>query len=800
MTKRFLCVHGHFYQPPRENPWLEAVEIEKSAAPYHDWNERITDECYAANLAARILDDSNQIVSIVNNYARLSFNFGPTLLAWLETNQPEVYTALIMSDRQNAATYSGHGSAVAQPYHHIIMPLANRRDKETQVAWGIADFRRRYGRDPEGMWLPEAAVDLDTLDIMAEAGIKFTILGPHQAGRVRAPGGRWHDGGGTIDTSRPYRCPLPSGRHIAIFFYHADLSRGVAFQGLLESGDALADRISAAYIPGGSPHLVTIATDGETYGHHHHFGEMALAYAFEKLERSGVRVTNPAEYLALEPPELEVEIIENTAWSCGHGIERWRSGCCCSTGLHPGWNQEWRGPLRRAMDLLRDRLAPVFEREAGRLMTDPWSARNDYVAVIADRSAANISAFFLRWASRPLSEPETVRALKLLELQRHLMAAYTSCGWFFDDIAGLESVLVMKQAGRALQLARELFGETPEQEFLAILATAMSNDPASGSGRDIFESEVRPLEADLKKAAAHFAMSTFFEEYATESVLYSFTITAADRNIYGTGGVRVVAGDITVKSAVTLENQRLIFAALLWGDHNLHAGVAAYGDEAGYGDLVAELKTLSDRADCTGCLKFLESRFHGSIYDLQKLFSDEQAKIIKHIIAGALAEAEAAHRNLYRRHQHTMRFLSSLGQAAPPHFIASAAFVLNTDLRRELESVSPNLKAIEALLAEVKLWGVPPDTAQLAYHLADQLETLLLRLIEAPDDRAALAEATGLLRLFRDNGITANLWRVQNLYFAMLKGVYAERLKVAHYDKWLEPFRLLGRALSIKVD
>jgi alpha-amylase/alpha-mannosidase (GH57 family) len=799
-TKRYLCIHGHFYQPPRENPWLEAVETEKSAAPYHDWNERITDECYAANLAARILNNSNEIISIVNNYARLSHNFGPTFLAWLETNQPEAHNALIDSDKENAASYSGHGPAMAQAYNHIIMPLASRRDKETQVIWGIADFRRRYGREPEGMWLPETAVDLETLDVMAGQGIKFTILGPHQAGRVRAPGGRWHDGGEEIDTSRPYRCPLPSGRQIAIFFYHAGLSRGVAFEGLLESGDALAERISAAYNAGGSPHLVTIATDGETYGHHHHFGEMALAYAFDKLERSGIRVTTPAEFLSREPPELEVEIIENTAWSCGHGIERWRSGCCCSTGLHPDWNQDWRGPLRRAMDLLRDRLAPVFEREAGLLLTDPWAARNDYVSVIADRSPENISAFFERWALRQLSEAEQVRALKLLELQRHLMSIYTSCGWFFDDVAGLESVLVMKQAGRALHLARELFGETPEKEFLDILSTAVSNDPMAGTGKEIFEREVPPLDADLKKAAAHFAVSSFFQEYAAETVLYTFKIAVASRNAFGTGRLRMAAGDITVNSLVTLEQAHLVYGALLWGDHNLHAGVALYKSAADYIKLLTDLKVLSDRADCAGCLKFLESRFHGSIYDLGGLVGDEQTKIIDRIIAGTLAETEAAHRGIYRRHHHTMRFLATMGHALPPHFMASAAFVINTDLQRDLEAENPDLKTIEALLAEARLLGVAPDAGPIAYYLADQMEKLMIRFGENPDDMEALAMATGLLRLFKDHSILANLWRVQNLYFAMLEGVYNRRSKQARYDAWQEQFQELGRMLSMKVD
>ncbi len=753
--KRYFCVHGHFYQPPRENPWLETVENEKSAAPYHNWNDRITDECYAVNLAARILDGSGRIVSIVNNYSRLSFNFGPTLLAWMETNQLESYTAITDSDRENAAAYGGHGPAMAQAYNHIIMPLANTRDKETQVIWGISDFRHRFNQVPEGMWLPETAVDLETLDIMAAHGIKFTILAPHQAGRIRTPGGQWHGGGSAIDTLQPYICRLPSGRTIAVFFYHTDLSRGIAFGGLLNNGDVLADRVLAAYGQANNPSLVTIASDGETYGHHHHFGEMALAYAFEKLQKSGVRITNPAEYLELQPPAMEVEIVENSAWSCDHGVERWRSGCCCTTGLHPGWNQEWRAPLRQAMDLLRDRLAPAFEREAKLLFKDPWAARNAYESVIADRSAENIKSFFGQTAVKSLSRSERVRGLKLMELQRYLMAIYTSCGWFFDDIGGLESAIVLRCAGRAMQLAQEVFGERPEKEILDILATAKSNDPAIGSGRDIYERNVRPLIVDLRQAAANFAMDSLFREPGAESRLYSFLIDVNDRRQFGSGRLRLAAGDIVMNSILTLESEHLVYAALIWGDHNLLAGVSSWVSEDDYQRLLVELKALSDRSDCAGCLKFLKSRFAGAVYDMHQLFSDERSWVIEQIVAGTLSEAEAAHREVFKRHHETMRFLSSLGQSAPPQFTASAAFVINTDLERALEAEKPDLDAMKDLVAEIRLWGIAPDKERLSYFLAGQLESLLIGLSDNPDDTAAMADATGLLRIIPGDCVSA---------------------------------------------
>ena len=336
--ERYICIHGHFYQPPRENPWLETVEVQDSAYPYHDWNERITAECYAPNTAVRIVDGQNRIVRIVNNFARISFNFGPTLLAWLERADPDVYAAILAADRESRFRFSGHGSALAQVYNHMILPLANRRDRTTQVAWGLRDFQRRFGRFPEGIWLPETAVDLATLDVLAEQGLLFTILAPHQARRIRSLSGRartWRDLiDGTIDPSMAYLVRLPSGRTLSVFFYDGPISRSVAFDGLLRYGEDLAHRLASAFVSTRTwPQLVHIATDGETYGHHHRYGDMALAYALDYIESHQLaRLTNYGEYLEKHPPLYEVEIVENTSWSCIHGIERWRSDCGCNCG------------------------------------------------------------------------------------------------------------------------------------------------------------------------------------------------------------------------------------------------------------------------------------------------------------------------------------------------------------------------------------------------------------------------------------------------------------------------------------
>ncbi len=495
--ERLICVHGHFYQPPRENPWLEAVEIQDSAYPYHDWNERITAECYAPNAASRILDNENRIVEIVGNYGRMSFNFGPTLLSWMEMASPNTYQAVLEADRQSTETHAGHGNAIAQAYSHLIMPLANTRDKRTQVRWGIRDFEHRFNRLPEGMWLPETAADVETLDIMAERGIAFTILAPHQADRIaRLNSDHWEDvGDGRIDPTRAYLCRLPSGRSITLFFYDGPISKAVAFEGLLNRGEDFVARLVTGFSELREwPQMLHIATDGETYGHHHKFADMALAYALRHIETQGIaRLTNYGEYLEKYPAQYEVRIKENTSWSCAHGVERWRGGCGCNSGGHPGWNQEWRAPLRTAFDGLRDRLSGLFEEKSGQCLLDPWEARDAYIDVILDRwSDESVDAFLKGHALGEVAPTERSTILKLMEMERHLMLMYTSCGWFFDEISGIETVQVMRYAGRAIQLAYDLFGIDLEDDLKAGLTAAKSNLANALDGAHIYDGFVKP--------------------------------------------------------------------------------------------------------------------------------------------------------------------------------------------------------------------------------------------------------------------------------------------------------------------
>src|SRR5664279_2445735 len=587
---RFVCIHGHFYQPPRESPWLEAVEIQDSAFPYHDWNERVTAECYAANAVSRIWDTEGRIAELVNNYASISFDFGPTVLLWMQKYATDAYEAILAADRQSLEKFSGHGNALAQAYNHMILPLANSRDKKTQIIWGIKDFEYRFGRKPEGLWLPETAVDLETLDLMAQHDIGFAILAPRQARRVRPiDGNEWQDvSGGKIYPAIAYRVSLPSGRGMNLFFYDGPIAQELAFEGLLNNGETFANRLLSAFADD-SPRLVHIATDGESYGHHHRNGDMALAHAIHYIETNKLaQVTNYGCYLEDHPATYEVEIFENSSWSCEHGIERWRSDCGCNSGGHPGWNQGWRAPLRAALDWLRDAVNPAYEQMAGRFLTDPWAARDDYIDIIVDRSPERISAFMIRHATRPLNSEDEITVLNLMELQRHLMLMYTSCGWFFDELSGIETVQIIMYAGRAIQLAQDLFGNGFEQHFLEALSHAHSNLGEAGTGADIYQKWVKPAQVNLLSVAAHYAIASLFNGYTERSSIYSYHVNLIQHEQHAAGRTRDAVGRAVICSRITLESDEVTFGVLHFGDHNVHAGVRYFRGQEDYDELVRE--------------------------------------------------------------------------------------------------------------------------------------------------------------------------------------------------------------------
>ncbi|MGD8370574.1 MAG: DUF3536 domain-containing protein [Syntrophobacterales bacterium] len=777
--ERYICIHGHFYQPPRENPWLEAIELQDSAYPYHDWNERITAECYATNATSRILDGEGWIIKIVSNYGNMSFNFGPTLLAWMEAHAPEVYQAVVEADRLSQERFSGHGSALAQPYNHMILPLANRRDKYTQILWGIRDFERRFGRHPEGMWLPETAVDLESLDILAEFGIRFTILAPHQASRVRHLGGDdWEDvSGGRIDPTMPYTLNLASGRTIELFFYDGPISRAVAFEGLLSKGELLAQRLLSAFSEEPSrAQLVHIATDGETYGHHHRYGDMALAYALHHIQTNELaKLTNYGEFLERHPPTYEVEIFENSSWSCTHGTERWQSDCGCKTGGQPDWNQEWRAPLREALDWFRDTLATAYEQRASELLKDPWQARNDYIAVISDRSTENVERFFEEQGVHNLRADEKIIALKLLELQRHAMLMYTSCGWFFDELSGIETVQVIHYAGRALQLSQELFNHDLEPNFLELLARAESNIAEYRDGRLIYEKFVKPAALDLKKVAAHYAVSSLFEDYGEKAKIFCYQVRREDYRAKETGKTNLAVGCVRITSEITGECIRLCFGVLHWGDHNFSCGVREFASAESYETAIPEVIETFAKGNFPETLQLLENHFGPCSYSLRSLFRDEQRKILDLILESTLVGAEAAYRPLYEYNIPLLRFLKDIGNPPPKALYSAAEFIISNSLRLAIGAEEFDLELIGNLFEEARLAGVSLDAAALEISIRRRIEELAEELSVNPREMSLLRQLGAIVDILVSLPFQVNLWKVQNICYEMVNSpAYAE--------------------------
>jgi alpha-amylase/alpha-mannosidase (GH57 family) len=783
---RYLCVHGHFYQPPRENPSLEAIELQDSAYPYHDWNERVTAECYAPNGSSRILNEKQEITEIVNNYAHISFNFGPTLFSWIEQKAPKVYETILQADRQSQEGFGGHGSAIAQGYNHMILPLANRRDRVTQVKWGISDFEWRFKRKPEGMWLPETAVNTETLEVLAENGIRFTILAPRQAKRVRRKDGRkWIDvTGDRIDPSRAYEVRLPSKKSIVVFFYDGPISQAVAFEHLLDNGQRFADRLLSGFSDARTwAQMVHIATDGESYGHHHHYGEMALSYALRHIQsQKETQLTNYGQFLELFPPDHFVDIVDNSSWSCVHGIERWRSNCGCNSGGHSGWHQEWRAPLRASLDWLRDSLAAPYEEQGKALLKDPWAARDGYIQVILDRSEESLGNFFRQHMAHELSSEERVKALKLLEMQRHALLMYTSCGWFFDELSGIETVQVIHYAGRALRLAEECTGQSFEPEFLQRLSAAKSNLPEHGDGARIYENLVKPGYISMDKVAGHYAVSSLFENYGTKAQIYCYRVDRGDFAIETEGKLRLATGTARFSSDITQESNEFSFAVTHLGDHNLLAGVGAADTEKDRA-LRTKIGELFTQADTAQIVRLMDEHFGQRIFSLKSLFRDEQRKITGQILKDSLASIGAAYRSIYETNASLLRFLHGLAIPIPQPLHAAAEFALNNQLREAFEKPDPDADTIQGLFREAANSQVKIDQTTLEFAIRKRLEGQAARFAEHPDSAEDLRRFKKWLDVALTVPFPVALWQTQKIAYAPLLQVINANQGDGHGDE-----------------
>ncbi len=768
MTERWVCIHGHFYQPPRENPWLDAIEPQPSAAPYPDWNARITAECYRPNAWARIVDGAGRITAIVDNYARMSFDVGPTLMSWLAREAKDVHDAIVAADRIGAARFEGHGPAIAQAYHHLILPLASARDRRTQVHWGVRDFERRFGRRPEGMWLPECAVDVPTLEALVDGGIAFTVLAPYQAARVRPPGGAWRDVA-AAEPGRVYRCPLPSGRSIDLFFYDGDLSRKVAFDRLLDDGSGLARLLAADGAGGaraqasGAPVLRHIATDGETYGHHHRYGDMALAWALSLIDRgghAGARLTTYGQFRAHQPATWEVAIRDGTSWSCAHGVERWRSDCGCNGG-HAGWNQRWRAPLRQALDWLRDRISEVIETAAIGLLRDPWAARDDYVEIILDRDRTD--DVLHRHAGRALVGGERLRALELLELGRHALLMFTSCGWFFDDLAGIETVQILRYAARACELAAHLGAPELEAGLVERLSAATSNRPDVGDGRALWQRQVVPARVDLPRLVAHHAILDVVGDGDDRPIEhYGHRIAPEMIARRRRGAIRLVLGRVRATARLTGRADDLGYAVLYQGRLELRGRVGPITDDATWTVQVDRLLAAFDRDQVEAVVDALDDDALGRRFDLTALVGRERGVVIARILDDAQAHVSATLQRLYDDQAELVRYLVRERLPVPALLTSAAEQVLGHRLLTELARPSPRVAEIRACLAEAEQVEIDLDTPAIAFATGAALHRVVEEMERAAEDPAMLGRLAQMAELAVAMRSRVDLWDAQN--------------------------------------
>jgi alpha-amylase/alpha-mannosidase (GH57 family) len=804
---KYICIHGHFYQPPRENPWLEDIELQDSAYPFHDWNERISEECYKTNTASRILDEEGDIASIVNNYSQINFNFGPTLLSWMKKHQPEIYQSILDADKISQERFKGHGSAIAQTYNHMIMPLANERDKYTQVYWGIRDFQERFGRKPEGMWLPETAVDYATLETLANLGIKYTILAPHQAANIRKmeDDADWQEvKDGNIDFKQAYLCPLPSDKSIYIFFYNGALAHEVSFGDLLRNGEKFADKLMGYFCEENqNPQLVHIATDGETFGHHHRFGDMALSYCLHHIEENKLaKITNYGEYLELYPPAYEVQIVENTSWSCVHGIERWRNDCGCHTGMNQKWNQKWRKPLRDSMDWLRDQTVNLFEKEASAYFKDVWQARNEYIAIILERNTKRIQEFLNQFASHFLNHDETIRAIKYLEMQRNAMLMYTSCGWFFDEISGIETTQVIQYAARCIQLAKELNKIDLETEYVKKLENAPSNIRRYENGAKLYQSTIQPAIIDLLRVGAHYAISALFD--GKQKTIYAYQILEDKMERWQNGLLKIAIGQATIKSQITLEEDKISFAVLHLGDHNVNGGVRIYMDEQSYQQMFDEISNVFNQANIADIIRLIDKHFGTNSYSLWYLFKDEQRKVIKKILQPNLEKTERSISQIYIDNCTIMNFLRHLNIPIPQTLFVITEQVVNQELKILFSRESIDLAKLEDLIQEIQHWSIKIDHTTLSFEISSWVNQKMDELSKKPDELKGIQEVAAVLDLVKGIDIQLHLWKAQNIYFQMKQEIIAAYQEKANQGdesagSWLENFKKLGVMLNIGV-
>ncbi len=817
--KAYLTIHGHFYQPPRENPWLETIEVQDSAKPFHDWNERVTAECYTPNSVSKIVTQDNKIMDIVNNYSYISFNFGPTLLSWMEQHSPYSYKRIIKADIESAEKNNGHGNAIAQVYNHIILPLANKNDKYTQILWGIRDFERRFGRKPEGMWLAETACDDATMEALIDCGIKFTILSPYQAKAVRKlnSNDNWNDvSWGNIDPARAYRyyTKADKSKYIDLFFYDGSISKSVAFDELLTDGNKFVSRLKDGISSQRDYNqLVHIGTDGESYGHHTKFGDMALAYVLKiRAEDEGFEITNYANYLEQEPPKYEVDIKDVSSWSCTHGVGRWCDDCGCSTGGGYGWNQKWRKPLREALDYVRDELIKIFEEYGNKYYNDIWKARNEYVDVILNRNKDTINEFLEKNQKYKLGYTDTVKAIKLMEIQRQAMLMYTSCGWFFSEISGLETTQIMKYAARAMQLAASFTNKDIEAGFLKILEKAQSNIKGFGTGKDVYEKFVKPSVVSIKQIAALWAITSANTIFEKNSSLYCYNIKKHFYKYASKGTTIFSVGRIEIESTITLEKSDFFFASLQFPEGDFHCSIKKYDESENIMELAKQLKDTYLHQPTTEIIRLLDKIFGNKYYTLKDILLEDRSKILVNSIKDKLSKFANNYKDVFNDNKNSIMQLIALGMNVPNAYKLAAQYTLTDDFTKLFKNsediIDENViqRAIE-LNEEAALFQTEINKTETSDIFSKTIQYSIYNFIK----NFEMNRLDRILKLFAcagTLGLKVDIAEAQNMYFNKIYMKFTELLeKVLQANENLEEVRdflfsllVLGEYLNINTD
>jgi alpha-amylase/alpha-mannosidase (GH57 family) len=774
-----LVVHGHFYQPPRENPWTDDIEYQPSAHPFPNWNERIERECYRPNAFARIVDNYGRVERIVNNYSLINFNFGATLLAWLERFHPVTYARILEADRTSAAQRGGHGNAIAQGYHHSILPLCNERDRRTEIRWGLADFRQRFKREPESLWLPETACNDATLGALIDEGLKYVILSPFQAERVRPTGSDiWLSVvDGQLDTTVPYRYLHRdgSGRSLAIFFYDGQLAKAIAFDGVLASSHMLLDRFDRSVPAADGKGVVHVATDGESYGHHFKFGDRCLAYALEvEAAARGFRVTNYGEFLARHAPEFEVEIKagvdgEGTAWSCAHGVGRWTRDCSCHASAPEGWNQKWRAPLREALNYVRDEAARVFAEQGAELFRDPWRARDDYAELLCDPQRRQRAEFLERQAGRALSDTEQERALTLLELQRGSLLMFTSCGWFFNDISGIETVQVLKYAARVMDFMGELQAKSPRAGFLERLAAAESNVKKHGSGADIFREMVEPARVTPQRIAASLAISRLVDHSEQDGEIAGHTFSLTDFRHEQHGRLALATGRLVLRAAATGKRLDFAVAAMHVGDIDFYCVLKEFPGADAFAEATEKLWSQFRTGSVLMLLRLMQENFGPADFNLEHLLPEGRQRIYEIVFGRMVGRFSEQYEYLYEENRRNIEMLQQAGFHLPEELRAAAEFTVMRRLERELH----NFEQQNDRAAFREALKIANEVARLGYRLdrtsmRRKFENLIVATVravlnepQAENYEAALA----LIDLADKLSLHANLERAQEIVY-----------------------------------